>query len=175
MMGREIIGPPDCPILYRWTLIKAGKQPVPAELRDEYGPETASMKLLLHHFPANADDRDVHDHPRPFWTLVLRGWYDDMKPCQHCAGGLTGVCRVCWGAGVVLNERMRPGMLRRRPATHCHRAKAGPDGCWTLVLMGPLRRQWGFWRRLSWWAYKDYEAEFGYAMRCDDLDKEYRK
>lgn len=170
---REVIGPPDCPIMHRWELWGGG----PVGKR----PATARMKLMVHHFLPNADDRDVHDHPRPFWTFVLRGSYDDMKPCERPGCDGDGfmlpddwACPVCRGAGVVVNERMRPGKLRRRAATHRHRTKVGPKGCWTLVLMGPLRRDWGFWRRGTWWFWKDYEAEFGFAMRCGDLDKEYR-
>ena len=161
---REVIGPPDCPLMHRWEVQAGGAK---------------GVKLMVHHFLPNADDRDVHDHPRPFWTFVLRGFYDDLKVCPICEG--TGIeaepwiCKTCGGDGVILNERMRPGMLRRRAARHAHRTKVGPNGCWTVVLMGPIQRRWGFWRGGQWWFWRDYEAEFGFAMRCEDLDKEYRK
>jgi hypothetical protein len=164
---KEVIGPPDCPLMHRWTFINGGPK---------------SVKLMVHHFLPNADDRDVHDHPRAFYTFVVRGHYDDMEPCPYDRSGanhgdLGGgwICRICDGRNVVLNERMKPGMLRLRPAAHRHRTKVGPRGCWTIVLMGPLVRDWGFWRRGKWWLWKNYENEFGFAMRCEDLDKEYRK
>jgi hypothetical protein len=159
----EVIGPPDCPILHRWTLL-------------DLGPRVG--KLMVHHFLPNADDRDVHDHPRPFWTYIVRGGYDDLVPCE-CAGTAWEGCAGCVGRGGLpglrIGDRMRGGMLRRRPAEHAHRTRVGPRGCWTIVVMGPLQRRWGFWRRGKWWFWRDYEAEFGFAMRCEDLDKEYRR
>src|ERR1700756_4366564 len=79
--SRETIGPPDCPILYRWTLFGNDE-------RDEEGNVVRRypVKFMVHHFLLNADDRDVHDHPRPFWTFVLWGGYDDMEPCRACLG-----------------------------------------------------------------------------------------
>ena len=156
--AREEIGPPDCPILHRWELI-----------------HFRGRKLMLHHFLPNADDRDVHDHPASFWTLVLRGGYDDLAVCPLCHGDskprATGwYCEECFGVGVFLNERMRAGMLRRRQAEHAHRTKVGPRGCWTLVLMGRKERPWGFWRGNRWWPWREYEHRFGFGMRCDRED-----
>lgn len=175
MIAKEVIGAPECPILHRWTLLETGRMvPDPGipSRKIHSGP-----KLMVHHFLANADDRDVHDHPRPFWTFVLWGSYDDYVPCPRCDG--TGVCshpswhfvRICTrcdGRTVVVGERMRRGMLRRRPAHHRHRTRVGPHGCWTVVLMGPIRRRWGFWRDGHWWFWRDYEDRFGFGMRCED-------
>lgn len=172
LLSPEIIGPPECPILKRWTLIPWRE---PKDDRAE-----ARFKLMVHHFLPNADDRDLHDHPRPFWTLVLRGFYDDIKPCDWCksTGNMyhdvegerqtDGYCLGCGSTGMVLRERMGPGKLRFRPASHVHRTKVGPSGCWTLVLMGPLQRRWGFWHLGEWWYWKDHERVFGFGMRCDD-------
>lgn len=44
----------------------------------------------------------------------------------------------------------------------------GPGrGCWTVVIMGPLQRQWGFWRAGEWPWWRDYERKYGFGMRCD--------
>jgi hypothetical protein len=59
----EVIGPPDCPLLLRRTLLSG-----------RFG------KLLWHRFMPGASDKAHHDHPRPFVTLVLRGGYDDLQP-----------------------------------------------------------------------------------------------
>ena len=157
LLRPEVIGPTDCPLLHRWTLAKA------------FG-----CKLMVHHFLPNADDRAVHDHPAAFVTLVVRGFYDDMAPCDYPGCDGEGFllpddwrCPTCRGAGVLLNERMRPGMLRFRQATHRHRTKVGPRGCWTLVLMLRKTRRWGFWLGGKWWFWRDFEREFGFGMRCD--------
>ena len=158
LIKRETIGPPECPILTRWTLLS-----------------TRLGKLMLHRFHPNADDRAVHDHPAPFWTFVLRGFYDDMRPCEICLGEgfeLGGSCDRCSGLGVVLNEQMSAGTLRFRPAVHPHRTRVGPEGCWTIVLMGPKVREWGFWRGPQWLPWREHERRFGFGMRCPDRDRE---
>lgn len=181
----EVIGPPECPILHRWTLVPWGEY-TDGLGRVGSGRPKKNWKLLLHHFLPNADDRDVHDHPRPFVTLVLRGYYDDMRACDACGGTgerlvrhvidypttmsftTVAACAACKASGVVLRERMKAGMLRYRPAIHAHRTKVGPRGCWTIVIMGPLQRRWGFWRGAEWFYWKDYEHKFGFGMRCDN-------
>lgn len=148
--------------MYRWTLLGAS------------GPSDSARsrlpKLLLHYFLPNADDRDVHDHPRSFWTLILRGGYEDLVPCPepHEPWPKSVCARCSHQKGLIMGDRMRPGMLRFRPALHRHRTRTGPYGCWTLVLMGPPRRAWGFWRGGKWWPWRKYEEKFGYGMRCDE-------
>lgn len=185
--SRELIGPPECPILNRWTLFPWGS----------HGHSDRNLKLMLHHFLPSRDDRDVHDHPRSFLTIVLRGGYDDLIPCPTCSGSLrtddsellrSGAfaraeawmpCPICWDGkregpqGFVVGDRMRPGMVRYRPAEHRHRTRVGPKGCWTLVVMGPLARAWGFWREGQFWKWAEYERRFGFGMRCEDVDVAY--
>lgn len=137
----EVVGPPDCPIMLRWTLI---------------GRSGETNRLMLHWFPPNADDRDPHDHPCDFWTLVLQGGYDDLVP----------------RAGrVVVGDRMRRGSLRFRAAEHTHRTCVGSGGCWSLVWMRPRRREWGFHRGGRFWKWFDYEHRFGFGMRCEPVER----
>lgn len=158
ILGKEIIGPPACPILYRWTLI-----------RSPLG------RLMLHRFLPNADDRADHDHPAAFWTLVLRGGYDDRVPCPWCNGINLSLddehgihCHLCANSGEVWGDRMRPGMLRKREATYRHRTRVLPTGCWTIVWMGRKVREWGFWRDGRWWPWREHERRFGFGMRCPE-------
>lgn len=129
---RETIGPPECPIMHRWTLVK-----------------TRLGKVLLHHFLPNADDRAEHDHPSSFVTVVLAGGYVDYADGRP-------------------NDRLHAGSVRFRPAEHTHRTRVGPRGCWTLVLMGPKRREWGFWKDGIWWPWREHERRFGFGMRCPE-------
>lgn len=144
----EVIGVPECPILHRWELVRA------------FG-----CKLMLHHFLPESRDRDPHDHPADFLTLVLAGRYDDIS-YPYDPRMEAGIDRMETEV-----ERMRPGMIRRRLGTHRHVTIAGPRGCWTLVLMLRKRRPWGFWREGRWWAWRAYEERFGHGFRCDS---EYR-
>lgn len=171
----EMIGAPDCPILFRRTLLS-----------------TRFGKLLVHRFVAGAGREDFHDHPAPFVTLVLRGGYDDVTPCWACTGppppgrmplpgalwipvgeprAVTGYdivsCPHCGGHGSMV-DRVRAPAVRARRATHTHVTAVHRDGAWSVVLMGRKRRAWGFLRAATWWPFRDYEARFGSSFRCDD-------
>lgn len=130
-MNWELIGPPDCPILFRCELLA-----------------TKPIKAMIHRFVPNARDKDCHDHPRSFLTLVLRGGYDDVRP-----------------DGTI--ERLRAPTIRYRQAEHAHITNVHPDGALTFVIMGPVRRKWGFWRDGKWWSRDLYEKVFGFAFRCE--------
>lgn len=148
----EHIGAPDCPLMDRWTIWESDR---------------LDCKLLLHHFLPYASDPDCHDHPRPFITAVLRGRYEDIVPCYCNRVGEALLCVRCHGTGKVLGEAMRAGTIRRRSARHTHLTRTRSDGAWTVVLMGPKRRPWGFWRNRHWWPFKAYEERFGFHMRCE--------
>lgn len=171
----EQVGPPACPILLRWTLL---------------GSSGDRWRLMLHRFPPNSDDRDPHDHPCDFWTLVLAGGYDDLVPggirhyrCSGCGFETTDRYLTkrhkCMHRGryrersievrdeLRIGDSMRRGSFRHRRAEHRHRTRAGSGGCWSLVLMAPRRRDWGFWRSGKWHQWRAYERLFGFGMRCD--------
>lgn len=113
--------------------------------------EAKRFKVLWHVFLPDASDHDCHDHPRPFITIALRGGYDDVQP-----------------DGTV--DRVRAPAVRYRPASHAHITRVGPLGCTTLCLMGPVRREWGFWREGRWWEWRSYERMFGLNFRCERDD-----
>lgn len=169
MWRREVIGPPECPLVHRWTLAWAGKR---------FGSRLP--KLVLHRFLPDREDQDVHDHPRGFVTFVLRGGYDDLVECSRCCGaGAVAVdpgehrmgattCDGCCGRGVVVGDSLRAGEWRRRSARYSHMTRTGQHGAWTLCLMFAVERDWGFWREGRWWPFGEYERRFGMAMRCGD-------
>lgn len=82
----------------------------------------------------------VHDHPAPFWTLVLRGGYDDLLLCPVCKGraGKRGLC----GFACISNPCLRYG----RDCSGCDGAGEGrmsiepyfSDGQITLYLGAQL-------------------------------------
>lgn len=128
-----LIGDPVCPLIKRWNL----------RLPTRLGT------LRLHWFLPDTADRAPHDHPWPFWTLVLWGRYLDVAR-----------------DGTV--DRMRPGKVRHRAATHAHQTVAGPRGCLTLVHSRPDTREWGFWHTDGqWWPQKLWRDTFGAGMVCE--------
>jgi hypothetical protein len=105
-----VVGSPDRPYLLRW-----------------YGlPRNPWFNVYLHKFCRDDDDRALHDHPWPYWSLILRGGYWE----------------VTWNG----RRWHGPGSLLRRRAEHRHRVELLPGHpCWTLFLTGPRVREWGFW------------------------------
>lgn len=82
-------------------------------------------KLFLHCFHRGDAEPYCHDHPWPFWSLILWGGY-----WEHTPEG-----KRWYG----------PLRLLRRPAEWRHRVEL-PRGrkCWTLIWCGPRVRSWGF-------------------------------
>ena len=122
----EINGGGTCPTyLYRWTLLS-----------------TPWFKLYLHKFVADDWAGDLHDHPKRFWSIGLRGSYTETY--EHAPGNR--VCRV-W----------RAPWFRTFLATHKHRLTIEPGKtCWTLVAVGRPARQWGFWVGARWVPWYEY-------------------
>lgn len=92
------------------------------------------FNVFLHKF-LKSDPDDVHDHPWPYATLILKGGYYEWIPTFSKSGVLVGETRHWRG----------PGHARICGATSFHRIelKEGVD-CWTLFMPGPQKREWGF-------------------------------
>lgn len=106
--------------------------------------QTPWFGVYLHHIHRADIERDPHDHPWWFASLVLAGAYaEDVRPDKTDEG--YGVLR--------LRKRWSLRCLDRSAA---HRI-TGIDGpLWTLVLTGPRRGDWGFWpegRFVPWQKY----------------------
>ena len=122
-----------------------------------FGPEECPMmvrwalecplfSVRLHHFLRSHDMRHLHDHPWWFITLVLRGRYFDITEIdgeRHAS------------------DVLEPGSMRFRPAHHAHAVVT--EGCWTVVVTGPIERRWGFWDNGMFRPVADYFRRYGYA------------
>lgn len=95
--------------------------------------QTPAFGLYVHHWHRPDADRDVHDHPWRFATLVLRGGYTEIL-ADNPAGG-----RVADRLA-----RRRPFSLHVMPRDRAHRVIAVRPSTWTLLLVGPKRQDWGF-------------------------------
>jgi len=82
------------------------------------------FNVFLHNFH-KGDLDDLHDHPWPYFTLILRGGY-----WEHTPGGRF------WRA---------PGHFRFQTPTSLHRIELEPGvNAWTPFIPGPKLREWGF-------------------------------
>lgn len=121
--------------------------------------KTPWFSLCLHEMTASDYDRALHDHPWPFISLVLReGYTEEVSLPIGAKTDWIRTSRVRWkdGRKIVLVTHS-PGDILFRPATHRHRVIVGPRHPWTLILMGPRIRRWGFWidGKWCWWRKHD--------------------
>lgn len=104
------------------------------------------FSVRLHHWYFGDDPRHFHDHPWDFWVFVVFGCYVDVNSQGR--------------------ENMERFSLTFRPAEHKHTVET--KGCWTLILTGPEKREWGFWVRNKsntndvWFKAKRYFIKHGH-------------
>lgn len=82
--------------------------------------------VRLHHIRSEDWDRDIHDHPADYRTILLRGWYMEQD--------------------IYGNKRMfNAGQTRTARAETFHRiTEISPGGVWTIFIMAKKRNSWGF-------------------------------
>ena len=92
------------------------------------------FNVFLHKF-LKSDPDDVHDHPWPYATLILKGGYWEWIPQFNPDGTLN--CEIRKWRG--------PGHFRMCKPESYHRVELKPGvTAWTLFMPGPQRREWGF-------------------------------
>ena len=106
------------------------------------------FSIYLHWVSRPDAGRCPHDHPWPFWSLVLWGWYVEEVFALESDAVL--VRRRLWS-------------LAHRTAYHVHRiAAVSRGGVVTLLVVGSRLRRWGFIGKGGRWVphdERDPEAE----------------
>jgi hypothetical protein len=98
------------------------------------------FNVFIHKF-LKSDPDDVHDHPWPYATLILKGGYYEWIPEFDSAGKKIGEVRHWRG----------PGHFRVCGANSYHRIELDPNvTAWTMFMPGPQRREWGFLVKDKW-------------------------
>ena len=104
------------------------------------------FNIFLHRF-LKSDPDDVHDHPWPYATIILKGGYYEWTPVFNSKNEMIG--EICTWRG--------PGHFRTCSATSYHRIELDPSvECWTLFMPGPQKREWGFLVKNKWMQHGDY-------------------
>ena len=115
----------DEPYLERYYLFLKDRQRFP-------------FNVFLHKF-LKSDPDDLHDHPWPYATLILKGGYWETTPEGRF-----------W---------RRPGHFRICTANSLHRIELDPTvECWTVFMPGPKQREWGFIKNGTWTQWEQYLA-----------------
>lgn len=104
------------------------------------------FNIFLHKF-LKSDPDDVHDHPWPYATLILKGGYYEWTPEFNSQGKQIG--EICHWRGT--------GHFRFCKASSYHRIELALNiECWTLFMPGPQQKEWGFLVKDKWTHYQDY-------------------
>lgn len=130
LLGREVIGDGgESPYMVRYRII-----------------DTPWFGVYLHHILRSDVDRHLHDHPFSFVSAMLWGGYTEVL--SRYVFDLPGHARRL--------ARRAPSICFRNAEDAHHLVLERP--CWTLVLRGPRRRQWGFWTAVGWKSATEYLA-----------------
>ena len=104
------------------------------------------FNIFIHKF-LKSDPDDVHDHPWPYATLILKGGYWEWIPQFNSLGQKIGEIATWRGAG----------HFRICSATSFHRIELDPSiTAWTLFMPGPQQREWGFLNKGRWVQWEKY-------------------
>lgn len=98
--------------------------------------------VMLHRIHRPDEDRDPHDHPWWFVSIVLKGFYVENRYDEK-------------GHWVRRTVRTRFSVGLRHADDLHDIAVVSPD-LWTLIICGPKRRDWGFMTPDGWVAWRNY-------------------
>ena len=101
-----------------------------------YVLQTPWFGIMFHRIFRPDNQRDLHDHPWDFLSIILRGTY-----IEDTIDGPKYRCMVNYKRAEDRHSIVEVG---RRPV-------------WTLVFTGPKRRKWGFWVGEKWIHWKEYD------------------
>lgn len=132
--------------MHRWWL----SRPVQHGGATEHGAR-------VHQILRSDTGRHLHDHPFDSTSIILRGCYYEETPVdqsQPCSLDSVQKVTKCHSAGDVVHRR----------AEDRHRLILPPGkDCWSLFLVGPKRREWGFHVPQApgeWVHWKEYERHW---------------
>lgn len=97
------------------------------------------FRVVIHRFWRSDNPLDgLHDHPWPYISIILKGGYIEHTIC-----------------GAV---KRLPGDIIFSCANHFHRVELLEENTdtWTLFIMGPRCRKWGFLIDGKWYNWKDW-------------------
>lgn len=106
---------------------------------------TPWFEIKLHFMHGPDPERDPHDHPWPFLSLILRGSYIERR-------------HVTWSPMTQWYSLHPHRWYNWMPdPTKAHRITSVEPGTVTLVLAAGRRREWGFHTRDGWVSWREYK------------------
>ena len=143
-----VVGDPDSPYLLRWFWI----------------PRNRFFNVYIHRFLKDDEDRALHDHPWPSFSIMCEGRIRECYKTDSSTG--FAYRNFYWGDTVY------------RPAKFAHRIIVLSNGKGekrplTIFITGPRIRQWGFHCPKGWRHWKDFVDMTGSGQvgrGCGEMD-----
>jgi len=104
-----------------------------------FDPVKTYPNIFIHKLILSDEDRDVHDHPWNYCTIILAGGYWEWTPHFNSTGVKIGE----------LSKWRGPGSIIIRKANTFHRLEMY-NPTWTLFMHGWRTREWGFLTKSGW-------------------------
>jgi len=130
---KEPLGRPECPYLYRWTLILFG------------------FTVRLHHWLRSDENRYFHDHACDLISIIIKGGYYNVVPASDDDLDTRHGRKIKATA-------FRPWFAK---ATKKHYLEIPPGGAWTLLFQGRPYHKWGFYVNNHKWRPLRFFHKFG--------------
>ena len=141
------------PYLSRWYLFRGQRPTMPdgSEPFNELGNPKPGVilpdvkwSLYMHRFHRSDEGGELHSHPFE-WSvsLVLAGGYTEERVEQ------AATVHPFPASEAVVRKTVRPGHLNFIRHDTFHRVDLLKDDAWSLFLVGPKTKSWGFWDRMT--------------------------
>lgn len=112
--------------------------------------QTPWFGIYLHDIFEPDGDRDPHNHPWSFISIILRGSYTELVyPFPEKA----------IGSNLFYEEHWKRFSFHRMGRESAHRITEASPGLKTLILTGPRRGNWGFFTPQGFMEWQDYERQ----------------
>jgi hypothetical protein len=105
--------------------------------------QTPWFAVYLHQICKSDEDKDLHDHPWSFESLILKGSYRENYS--------TGMHHY-----VVRNKTYYAGDVVQHDAEDAHQLTLLSQEAWTLVFTSGREREWGYRTAMGWVDNKTY-------------------
>jgi hypothetical protein len=129
----------------RWWLFNPHQPNSDGEGREF--PELASVRI--HQILRADNDRDLHNHPWDARTIILKGWYDELREGEN---------------GRIVHAKRRAGDTAAISAKTFHTITAvAPETVWTMFFMGRKVQPWGYATERGFVHWSEYLAAEGKA------------
>ncbi len=117
-----------------------------------YLVKTKLISIYVHQI-VNDDDADMHDHPWPFLILILKQGYREIYEHKTLPFIIKHTRRPLEIFGHLPSFKHRIELIDHKPS-------------WSLVIMGPKVREWGFHTAQGWVHFMKYGKK-GFKKGCE--------